>query len=341
MAITSRLFPIISSFCDSRLRPHSRAAVTTGAAIVVLAATLLTFEVPESLAQGGFFDALFGGPRHQYIVEPLRYFHGNGSGYSYGYGYGWRSRHYVRRHNAHLYAHRFRHERLAHHHSHRLAAQRPVAVPEFHRPPTEAANVDTGQNSNNTLGRRTVCVRTCDGYFFPVANLKHNSDISSHQAACDTLCPQAETKLFVMPAGSENMDEAVAAGGGELYSQLVAKINASGDKAKSCGCHSVAGDPVESKAVFNDHTLRVGDSVVTSQGVRVFKGGAFPYNSSDFMSLAETRNLPAEKRGALAAIDRVLKTPHGRAALLSDRLHEKQLQRRHLRSDLGDGLRFN
>jgi hypothetical protein len=341
MAITSRLLPIISSFCDSRLRPHSKAAVTTGAAIVVLAATLLTFDVPESLAQGGFFDALFGGPRHQYIVEPLRYFHG--SGYSYGYGYERRSRHYVRRHNAHLYAHRFRHERHAHLHSYHLAAQRPVAVAELRRPSAniEAASFDTAQNSSAALGRRTVCVRTCDGYFFPVANLKHNSDISSHQATCDTLCPQAETKLFVMPAGSENMDEAVAAGGGELYSQLLAKINTSGDKAKSCGCHSVAGDPVESKAVFNDHTLRVGDSVVTSQGVRVFKGGAFPYNSSDFMSLAETRNLPAEKRGALAAIDRVLKTPHGRAALLSERLHEKQSQRRHLRSDLGENLRFN
>jgi len=58
--------------------------------------------------------------------------------------------------------------------------------------------------------------------------------------------------------------------------------------------------------------------VVTAQGVRVFKGGAYPFKSSDFMSLAETRNLPIEKRGALAAIDRVVKTPRGRVALAND-----------------------
>ena len=94
------------------------------------------------------------------------------------------------------------------------------------------------------LGRRSVCVRTCDGYFFPVAALNHNSQITSHQASCDTLCPEAETKLFVMPAGSENIDEAAAARGGELYSQLVARIKASDAKPASCGCHSASGNPI-------------------------------------------------------------------------------------------------
>jgi hypothetical protein len=185
------------------------------------------------------------------------------------------------------------------------------------------------------LGRRSVCVRTCDGYFFPVAALNHNSEISSHQASCDTLCPEAETKLFVMPAGSENIDEAAAARGGELYSQLVARIKASDAKPASCGCHSAAGNPIDSSAVLNDPTLRPGDTVVTAQGVRVFKGGAYPFKSSDFMSLAETRDLPIEKRGALAAIDRVLQTPRGRVALASDHHREQHGHRRQQRSDRG------
>ena len=173
------------------------------------------------------------------------------------------------------------------------------------------------------LGRRSVCVRTCDGYFFPVAALNHNSEISSHQASCDTLCPEAETKLFVMPAGSENIDEAAAARGGELYSQLMARIKASDAKPASCGCHSAAGNPIDSSAVLNDPTLRPGDTVVTAKGVRVFKGGAYPFKSSDFMSLAETRDLPIEKRGALAAIDRVLQTPRGRFTLAGDHHREQ------------------
>jgi hypothetical protein len=181
-------------------------------------------------------------------------------------------------------------------------------------------------------------VRTCDGYFFPVAALNHNSEISSHQASCDALCPEAETKLFVMPAGSGNIDEAAAARGGELYSQLVARIKASDTKAASCGCHSASGNPINSSAVLNDPTLRPGDTVVTAKGVRVFKGGAYPFKSSDFMSLAETHDLPIEKRGALAAIDRVLQTPRGRFTLAGDHYREQQGHRRQQRSERGLGF---
>ena len=40
--------------------------------------------------------------------------------------------------------------------------------------------------------------------------------------------------------------------------------------------------------IYNDHTLRRGDSVMTAQGLRVFKGSPhFPYRASDFVSLAE------------------------------------------------------
>jgi hypothetical protein len=323
-----------SAFCDPLLRPHSKAAVTAGAAIVALAGGLMAFDVPESLAQGGLFEALFGGGGggggHQYVVEPLRYYP-NG-------GHGWGGRHYSYRHSHRHYAHHFRHERE----HERVAHRHGFSVVHHHsKPAVETADGSYEQSSSSTLGRRTVCVRACDGYFFPVANLKHNSDIASHQATCDSLCPQAETKLFVMAAGSENMDEAVSARGGELYSQFMARIKASGDGQKSCGCHSVAGDPVESKAVLNDNTLRAGDTVVTSEGVRVFRGGAFPHKSSDFMSLAETRDLPAEKRGALAAIDRLVKTPHGRTALLTERHHEEHSHKRHRRSDLGGALHFN
>jgi hypothetical protein len=78
--------------------------------------------------------------------------------------------------------------------------------------------------------------------------------------------------------------------------------------------------------------------VVTAKGVRVFKGGAYPFKSSDFMSLAETRDLPVEKRGALAAIDRVLQTPRGRFALVSDRRREQPGHRRQQNSDRGADL---
>jgi hypothetical protein len=274
---------------------------------------LLAFDMPESLAEGGLFEELFGAAHHQRMVEPLYYAPQE---------HGWRA---SRRHRSWRFAHHVKHSRHARRHYPAGAHQLAVAHPATTHPAPAAALT--------SLGRRSVCVRTCDGYFFPVAAFNHNSEIASHQASCNTLCPEAETKLFVMPAGSENIDEATEAHGGQLYSQLVAKIKASDAKPASCGCHSTAGNPIDSKAVLNDPTLRAGDTVVTAQGVRVFKGGAYPFKSSDFMSLAETRNLPIEKRGALAAIDRVVKTPRGRVALANDHHRDPHGNRRQQRSD--------
>ncbi|MGA8172108.1 MAG: DUF2865 domain-containing protein [Methylocystis sp.] len=317
MKHTSRFNRYVSALTDLRLRTHARAAVTSGAAIVLVLGGLLAFDVPESFAEGGFFEALFGGSQRQRIVEPLYYAPEQ---------HGWRTG--GRHRNRHL-AHRLKHSRHAHRHSPVGAHQQTAA----HFLMVHAAA--SQPNAPTTLGRRSLCVRTCDGYFFPVAALGHNSQIPSHQATCDTLCPEAETKLFIMPAGSENIDEAAEARGGELYSQLVARIKSSDAKPASCGCHSAAGNPVNSEALLNDPTLRAGDTVVTSQGVRVFRGGAYPFKSSDFMSLAETRNLPMEKRGALAAIDRVIKTPRGRVALGSEHRREQAGHRRQQRSDRG------
>ncbi len=309
MLNTSRFNRYVSAVVDLRLRPHARVAVTLGAAIVVVLGALLAFDMPESLANGGLFEELFGSPHRQRVAEPLYYA---------AREHGWRiSR---RRHGRH-YA---RHVRYARRHFPVGARQLAAAHPA---PPRTVV-----------LGRRSVCVRTCDGYFFPAAALNRNSEISSHQASCDTLCPEAETKLFVMPAGSENIDQAAAARGGELYGQLLAKIRASDAKPASCGCHSASDNPINSNAVLNDPTLRPGDTVVTANGVRVFKGGAYPFKSSDFMSLAETHDLPIKKRGALAAIDRVLQTPRGRFTLAGDHHREQQDRRRRQRSDHGLGF---
>jgi hypothetical protein len=63
-------------------------------------------------------------------------------------------------------------------------------------------------------------------------------------------------------------------------------------------------------ALLHDATLRPGDSVMTAKGVRVFEGGGgCPHKSTDFLALGEIRGLPKHERRALAAIDKVIKTP--------------------------------
>jgi tRNA A37 N6-isopentenylltransferase MiaA len=49
---------------------------------------------------------------------------------------------------------------------------------------------------------------------------------------------------------------------------------------------------------------------MTAKGVRVFKGGGgCPHKNTDFLALAEIPGLPKRERRALAAIDKLIKTP--------------------------------
>ena len=44
---------------------------------------------------------------------------------------------------------------------------------------------------------RTVCVRTCDGYFFPVSNAVSPQSFPTDVKRCAAMCPRAETRLYV------------------------------------------------------------------------------------------------------------------------------------------------
>ncbi len=78
-------------------------------------------------------------------------------------------------------------------------------------------------------------------------------------------------------------------------------------------CYAVrphAPDLTQPDAILHDATLREGDSVMTAKGLRVFQGGsACPHKESDFLALADARDIPKAKRGALVAIEKAVKTP--------------------------------
>lgn len=69
-------------------------------------------------------------------------------------------------------------------------------------------------------------------------------------------------------------------------------------------------DPTRTETILHDATLREGDSVMTSKGLVVFQGGrACPHKESDFLALAEARDIPKSQRGALVAIEKAVSTP--------------------------------
>lgn len=67
-----------------------------------------------------------------------------------------------------------------------------------------------------TSGVRTLCVRTCDGYFFPVSFGTDTSQVKTDEQACAAMCPGTETKLYMHKVPEEET-EAMVSISGERY----------------------------------------------------------------------------------------------------------------------------
>ncbi len=62
--------------------------------------------------------------------------------------------------------------------------------------------------SNGTF--RTLCVRTCDGYYFPVSFSTTSSHFATDEKACASMCPGAETKLYYHRVPDEEPEEMIS-----------------------------------------------------------------------------------------------------------------------------------
>lgn len=51
---------------------------------------------------------------------------------------------------------------------------------------------------------RTLCVRTCDGYYFPVSGASSPSDFDRDQANCQSSCPGTEVQIYYHRPGQES-----------------------------------------------------------------------------------------------------------------------------------------
>jgi hypothetical protein len=65
---------------------------------------------------------------------------------------------------------------------------------------------------------KTVCVRMCDGYYFPVSNATTKKGLFRDQMKCRSACGD-EARLFHLPAGSTDVGEATD-GNGRVYGLL-------------------------------------------------------------------------------------------------------------------------
>lgn len=83
-------------------------------------------------------------------------------------------------------------------------------------------------------GSKAVCVRSCDGSFFPVSYSASSGRLQSLDDMCHALCPNAEVSLFTYPASGE-IEQAVSMTGARyMDSPNALKFRQSFDPSCSC-----------------------------------------------------------------------------------------------------------
>jgi Protein of unknown function (DUF2865) len=71
-------------------------------------------------------------------------------------------------------------------------------------------------DANGTV--RTLCVRTCDGFYFPVSFSTTKDRFSKDAAACTALCPGAEAKLYYHSIPDEEPEQMIDLSGSAYMS---------------------------------------------------------------------------------------------------------------------------
>lgn len=92
----------------------------------------------------------------------------------------------------------------------------------------------------------TMCVRTCDGYFFPVSPRSSAAEFERDQKNCEVTCPGTDVQLYYRPIGSDDSSGMMSTANGDLYLSLPNAYRykaGTGPRVAACGCKGAAVDP--------------------------------------------------------------------------------------------------
>ncbi len=84
---------------------------------------------------------------------------------------------------------------------------------------------------------RTLCVRTCDGYYFPISFSTVPGHFAADQLTCQSMCPGAEVNLYVYHNPGEDPSQMVSVDG-QPYAALPTAFRYRSEYDPSCTCRS-------------------------------------------------------------------------------------------------------
>jgi hypothetical protein len=113
-------------------------------------------------------------------------------------------------------------------------------------------------------GSQMVCVRTCDGFFFPVS-AGSGADRTVAEFMCKASCPGAPVKVFTKRG--DDIENAVGTDR-SLYRRLAGALSFRTASSPTCSCRRPTG-AITSGPVFDDPTLKAGDVIVVRGRARL------------------------------------------------------------------------
>jgi hypothetical protein len=116
---------------------------------------------------------------------------------------------------------------------------------------------------------RTVCVRTCDGAYFPISFATVPARFPDDEKTCKALCPAAEATLFAHRNPGEDMSQAVSITG-QAYSSLPNAFKYRTEFNPSCACKAAGQTWSDALKSIDDKATaeQQGDIIVTEESAK-------------------------------------------------------------------------
>ncbi|HZL39134.1 MAG TPA: DUF2865 domain-containing protein [Pseudolabrys sp.] len=115
---------------------------------------------------------------------------------------------------------------------------------------------------------RTICVRTCDGFYFPISYATSPDRFRDDEQTCQRMCPASEVSLYSYHNPGEEVTQAVSLSG-QPYTALPAAFSYRKALNPACSCRRPGESWAEAlKPKGTDDTVVPGDVIVTEQNAK-------------------------------------------------------------------------
>jgi len=116
---------------------------------------------------------------------------------------------------------------------------------------------------------RTVCVRTCDGYYFPISFATVPARFPDDERTCKALCPAAEATLFSYRNPGEDISSAVSING-QSYSSIPNAFRYRQEFNPSCSCKAAGQNWADALKSIDEKAAaqQQGDIIVTEESAK-------------------------------------------------------------------------